>query len=107
MTDILLMLFLFSLPVAAVSYTVTRSSIFRGFRNFVDRKNQKLGELVSCPYCFSHWVSAATILYILLYYQVVRLSDYFVADFVFMTFALVAMSSGVCGLIALSIKAQR
>jgi len=40
-----------ALAVAAISMTVTRSSLFRGLRSLVDFK------LVKCPYCFAHWVS--------------------------------------------------
>lgn len=46
----------FALAVAAVSLTVTKSSIFQPLR---DRWEgiPFLGKLVQCPYCFSHWVA--------------------------------------------------
>ncbi len=51
--------------VATVAYTVTSTRIFRAPRSWIVRQswdaergeNGYLGELVSCPYCFSHWVS--------------------------------------------------
>lgn len=46
-----------TLAVTAVSYTITRASIFENFRQFVEDRSEKLGELFRCPYCLSHWVT--------------------------------------------------
>jgi len=50
-----------------VSYTVTRGTIFDGIRDFFFLRIQWFNffgpmfrfihELLSCPYCFSHWVA--------------------------------------------------
>ncbi|MFC1639018.1 hypothetical protein ACFL26_01975 [Patescibacteria group bacterium] len=49
--------------VAAVSLTVTRSSLFAPWRGWLDRRRNRfwkfLDKLFSCPYCFSHWVAVA------------------------------------------------
>ncbi len=42
---------------ASISFTVTESKLFESFRNFVKRKNNFLGELVSCGYCLGHWIA--------------------------------------------------
>ncbi len=51
--------------VSTISYTVTSTRVFREPREWLIRKTFKhedgekglLGEMVSCPYCFSHWVT--------------------------------------------------
>jgi ribosomal protein L37AE/L43A len=46
-----------------ISLTVTKSTIFEPFRDFFFHRSEKsavmkfLYDLVTCPYCFSHWVS--------------------------------------------------
>lgn len=63
MSTVLIFLAL-SISCASVSFTITKSRIFKGFREFFyNRSNKKiykfLSEFLSCPYCFSHWVSLA------------------------------------------------
>jgi hypothetical protein len=74
MTDIaaadLLRLFVLALPVAAVSWTVTHEELFRELHSYcVDRSKsgrslpvRKFFYLLTCEYCFSHYVSAAMLL---------------------------------------------
>ena len=71
MTDIaaadFLRLFVLALPVAAVSWTVTHEELFREVQSYcVDRSKsgqslpvRKFFYLLTCEYCFSHYVSAA------------------------------------------------
>jgi hypothetical protein len=46
-----------------ISLTITKSNFFESFRNFFFFRSEKniimrfLHELVTCPYCFSHWVT--------------------------------------------------
>lgn len=55
--------------VAMVSLTVTRSRLFKGFRDWVDEvtapnvnSDPSLWyELVKCPFCFSFWATAGTV----------------------------------------------
>lgn len=62
--------------------TVTRSSLFRGFRNILDIK------LFKCPYCFAHWVSFVLwASYVALYPQILN-----PLDFIINVFATVALS---------------
>ncbi len=53
----MLELILISMVTASISFTVTESKLFESFRNFVKRKNNFLGELVSCGYCLGHWIA--------------------------------------------------
>ncbi len=74
MTDIaaadLLRLLVLALPVAAVSWTVTHEELFREIQSYcVDRSKsgqslpvRKFFYLLTCEYCFSHYVSAAMLL---------------------------------------------
>ena len=59
-------LFLLSLPVACIAWTVTHEEVFREPREYCVRKSQscksllqrKFFYLFTCEYCFSHYVTA-------------------------------------------------
>ena len=67
-TDLLTLLTL-ALPVAAISWTFTHEELFREVHDYcVDRSRQagaipvrKFFYLLTCEYCFSHYVSAAVL----------------------------------------------
>ncbi|OOP54904.1 MAG: hypothetical protein AYP45_17745 [Candidatus Brocadia carolinensis] len=46
-----------SFITAAISFTVTETRIFKPVREWVKGRNIFLGELISCGYCFGHWVA--------------------------------------------------
>ncbi len=50
-----------SLVTASISFTVTEAKLFQPFRDWVKGKSAFLGELVSCGYCFGHWVAFALV----------------------------------------------
>jgi hypothetical protein len=53
-----------SIVVWVVSTTMARARILRSFRCWMKKRNDFLGEGVSCQYCLSHWVGlAVTLLY--------------------------------------------
>ena len=62
-------LFIISLPVACIAWTVTHEEIFREPRDFCIRKSKecttiyqrKFFYLFTCEYCFSHYVAAVFI----------------------------------------------
>ena len=66
----LLRLLVLALPVAAVSWTVTHEELFRELQSYcIDRSKsgrtlpvRKFFYLLTCEYCFSHYVSAAMLL---------------------------------------------
>jgi hypothetical protein len=66
LTDQLLWLFILSLPVAAVSWTVTHEEIFREPREYCVRQyetaqrilRKKFFYVFTCEYCFSYYVTA-------------------------------------------------
>lgn len=62
-------LLILGMPVASISWTVTHEEIFRELREFVERRSsradsgtgRKIHYLITCEYCFSHWVSAGIV----------------------------------------------
>jgi len=80
-----------SAAVAAVSVTITLSKIALPFRSWVKSKSPFVGDLVSCPYCFSHWGSLIAVL--LFQPRFVHspwwLLDYLVSIFAMVTYAAV------------------
>jgi len=60
-----LLLFLFSIPVACVSWTVTHEDIFRELREWLTARSnasrnilsRKFFYLFTCEYCFSHYIA--------------------------------------------------
>lgn len=65
----LLHLFIISLPVACIVWTVTHEEIFREPREYCVSKSQKSASLLqrkfyylfTCEYCFSHYITAVFI----------------------------------------------
>ncbi len=77
-----LQLIIISLAVASISFTISKSSIFKPVRLFICKHSSFLGELFSCPYCISHWVSFG---FCIFYYK-------FDLTFIVMMFASVTLS---------------
>lgn len=48
--------------VASISYTISATSIFEGFREAVSPLHKKIEELVYCPYCLGHYVTIFVLL---------------------------------------------
>ena len=46
-----------SIVTASVSFTVTETKLFMPLREWMKKHNSFLGELLSCGYCFGHWVA--------------------------------------------------
>lgn len=55
--DMLALVVPLSFATASISFTVTETKLFRPVREAVKRNSAFLGGLVSCGYCFGHWVS--------------------------------------------------
>ena len=66
----LLELFVLAIPIACISWTVTHEEVFREPRDYCLRRSQscrrwyerKFFYLITCEYCFSHYVAAAFLL---------------------------------------------
>jgi hypothetical protein len=50
-----------SLITASISFAVTETKLFLPLRNWVKGKSAFMGELVSCGFCFGHWVAFALV----------------------------------------------
>ncbi len=72
-------LFIYSMIVASISYTITEAGIFDWLRAWAKGKHHKLGELFSCGYCMSHWVSFFVVIIYQprLFYSWLTIIDYF------------------------------
>jgi len=56
---------LLSLVTACVSFTISEAKLFAGLRAAAHRTNRWAGELISCGYCLSHWVTATLVAFCL------------------------------------------
>lgn len=48
-----------SAAVATITLILTRSTLLHAVRAWIKSRNEMAGELVSCPFCMSVWVSLA------------------------------------------------
>jgi hypothetical protein len=61
----IILLFVFAIPIACISWTVTHEELFREPREFCERKSAKSKSYIvrkcfyvfTCEYCFSHYVT--------------------------------------------------
>jgi len=74
-----------SFVTASVSFTVTEMKIFQSLREWLKKKNSFFGELLSCCYCFSHWVAAILVVI----YQAKLFNTWWLLDY-FLTVLVVA-----------------
>ena len=106
-------LFVLSIPVACIAWTVTHEEIFREPHDYCVRKSKecktllqrKFFYLFTCEYCFSHYV---TILFLFITGYKLLLDDwrgYLIAGFSIVWIANIYMS--LFGLIRLDIKKER
>ncbi len=63
-------LLILPIPIASISWTVTHEEIFRELRDYCTNKSQNCERLLkrkffyvlTCEYCFSHWVTLAFVI---------------------------------------------
>jgi len=87
--------------IAAVSLTITKTKVSKPFRLWVKSRNAWAGELFSCPYCLSHWITwvAVAVYRPRLLHSGVAILDYFVS-----AMAIVAAVAMLVGAIALAMS---
>ena len=44
---------------AAISFTVAETKLFKPLREWTIKRSSFFGELLSCGYCFGHWIAFA------------------------------------------------
>jgi len=59
--DALMTVIVLAFVVSPICLTVTKTTVFRPFREFIKSHSKWLGKLFSCSYCFSHWTSFAAV----------------------------------------------
>jgi hypothetical protein len=50
-----------SFVTASISFTVTETKLFKPIRQWAKKKNHFFGEMISCGYCFAHWLAIALV----------------------------------------------
>lgn len=95
-------LVILAMAVSVISLTVTKTKVFKPLRTWIKSKNEFLGELFSCPYCFSFYPS---VLFLMLYESNMRLLSCFApVDVVVSYLCLVCVTSFFTGFIYKSIS---
>lgn len=72
---------------AAISFTVTTTSIFGGLRELVSKIHHKLEELIFCPWCFNHYVVFTMLLTSNI--QLLNISNNYLYNFLFTSFCII------------------
>jgi hypothetical protein len=65
-----LWLFILSIPIASVAWTITHEEIFREAREYCDKRSKNCKRLLerkvfyvfTCEYCLSHWITLVFVL---------------------------------------------
>ena len=85
---------LVALCAASISYTISYTSIFLGFREWVSKFHHKLEELIHCPYCLCHYV-ILTIMFTTndISSKLVPIANNIVYNFLFTWFCIVCVTS--------------
>lgn len=76
---------------APLTLTVSRSQLFSPVREWVKKHSKFLGELLTCPYCLSHWVSALIVVAYRPYREIH--SGWVVGDFLVSMFIIITLSA--------------
>ena len=85
---------LVALCAASISYTISYTSIFLGFREWISKFHHKLEELIHCPYCLCHYV-ILTIMFTTndISNKLVPIANNIVYNFLFTWFCIVCVTS--------------
>ena len=92
--DIIVYIILVALCAASISYTISYTSIFLGFREWISKFHHKLEELIHCPYCLCHYV-ILTIMFTTnnISSKLVPITNNIVYNFLFTWFCIVCITS--------------
>lgn len=76
------------LACAGISFTITYTGIFQGFRDMVSKIHPKAEQFIHCPWCVVHWIVFMAIPF---YPEVIiHGSGLFVLDYIVSGFAIIA-----------------
>ncbi|HSI21265.1 MAG TPA: DUF1360 domain-containing protein [Verrucomicrobiae bacterium] len=85
-----------ALAVSALAVTVSKGKVFIPFREKVAKWSSWWGELITCPYCLSHWLA---LVLVLIYQPRPVQSNIYLLDLLVSTMVVVAISAFSAGLI--------
>lgn len=51
-----------SLACGAASLVLTKSAVLNGLHSWLEKRSPFVGEMLSCPWCTSHWVALGLVL---------------------------------------------
>lgn len=91
---IIVYIILVALCAASISYTISYTSIFLGFREWISKFHHKLEELIHCPYCLCHYV-ILTIMFTTndISSKLVSIANNIVYNFLFTWFCIICVTS--------------
>ena len=91
---IIIYIILVALCAASISYTISYTSIFLGFREWISKFHHKLEELIHCPYCLCHYI-ILTIMFTTndISNKLVPITNNIVYNFLFTWFCIVCVTS--------------
>ena len=91
---IIVYIILVALCAASISYTISYTSIFLGFREWISKFHHKLEELIHCPYCLCHYI-ILTIMFTTnnISSKLVPITNNIVYNFLFTWFCIVCITS--------------
>ena len=52
-----------ALCCGGISFTITTTSMFKSFREWISNIHPKLEELIHCPWCLGHWITIGFLLF--------------------------------------------
>ena len=81
---------LLSSAIAVISLTLTQTLIFKGFRKWVKFKNHFFGDLISCPYCASHWIS---VIFGIIFIPRAIITDNVIVDVIISIFLMIVLTT--------------
>lgn len=81
-------LIIIAFACAAVSFTITVTSIFYWLRELVSPIHNKVEELIHCPWCLNHYIVFATVA---LTGQTVLISGSWLVDFFITSFSIIGI----------------
>ena len=91
---IIVYIILVALCAASISYTISYTSIFLGFREWISKFHHKLEELIHCPYCLCHYI-ILTIMFTTndISSKLVPIANNIVYNFLFTWFCIICVTS--------------
>jgi hypothetical protein len=97
-------LIILSMCVSTVSLTITKSKFFSFLRYWVNKRNERLGALLSCSYCMIHWVAAFFVVLLYIYSPIIMVTNIIFIDVTITIFATIALATIITGKMYFIIK---